>query len=70
MIQENYSTPPGHTPGNPPFANYEGNPGLKPVGKGCSGYVPVRCVETTLEMIPELKDMDKIDVVQNCQGNG
>ncbi len=31
-------------------ANYERNPGWKkPVGKGCSGCVPVRCVETTLE---------------------
>ena len=25
-FQENYNTPVEHTPGNPPFANYERNP--------------------------------------------
>ena len=43
-------TPISHTPGDPPFANYERNPSWKPFGKSCSGCVPVRCVETTFEL--------------------
>ena len=39
-----------HPFGNPPGnANYERIPGSQPIGKGCSGGVPVRCVETTLD---------------------
>ena len=52
-FQENDNTPLEHTPSNPPFANYERNPFFLPVGKGCSGCVPVRCVETTLDTLQE-----------------
>jgi len=38
-----------HNSGNPPYPTMKGFPGNNLVGKGCSGCVPVRCVETTLE---------------------
>ena len=48
-VQENYNTSRYRTPQAIPLPNYERIPGLQPVGKGCSGCVPVRCVETTLD---------------------
>ena len=47
LIQESYNTPRYRTPQAIPLPNYERIPGLQPVGKSCSGCVPVRCVETT-----------------------
>ena len=47
-----------HTPTTPqpipPFANSERNPSWMPLGKGCSGCVPVECVETTFDTRPSL----------------
>ena len=48
-FQERYNTPLEHTPDNPPLDTYERIPLKQPIGKGCSGCVPVRCVETSLE---------------------
>ena len=42
-IQESYNTPLEHTPGNPPFANYERIPIVQLVGKGCFRGVFQRC---------------------------
>ena len=39
---------PGAHPRQSPYPTMKGFP-LQPVGKGCSGCVPFRCVETTLE---------------------
>ena len=36
-------------PRQSPWPTMKGIPCFQPVGKGCSGCVPVRCVETTLE---------------------
>ena len=42
---------PGAHPRQSPYPTMKGFP-LQPVGTGCSGCVPVRCVETTLERFP------------------
>ena len=48
IVQENYNTPPEHTPGNPPSQLWkESLYSLLVKVKGC---VPVRCVETTLDI--------------------
>ena len=47
-VQESYNTPLEHTPGNPPFANYERNPDISCWKKVARGVFQ-RCVETTLE---------------------
>ena len=50
-VQESYNSPLERTPRqsrSPRSPTIKGFP-LWPVGKGCSGCVPVRCVETTLE---------------------
>ena len=49
LFSKKIATHPQGTPQAIPLANYERNPCKKPVGKGCSGCVPVRCVETTLD---------------------
>ena len=46
-VQENCNTPPKHTPGNPPFANYERNPFIA-CWQRLRGVFQ-RCVETTLD---------------------
>ena len=47
-IRENDNTPLEHTPGNPPFANYERNPFCSLLVKVAWGVFQ-RCVETTKE---------------------
>ena len=48
FLQENYSTPPEHTPGNPPSQLWKESL-YSLLVKVFSGCVPVWCVETTFE---------------------
>ena len=57
-----HHTPISHTPTNPPRELCKESRLKKPVGNGCSGCVPFRCVETTLESWGPYKMAENIEI--------